>query len=412
MKKMLSLILVCLILASICGCAQPPADTTPTEPGFGEAFHIESLRVVTDISRVDKYVKTSLAGSKVTVSDDAALTVTLTVDPEMPESDYSYRVESPSSVTVHGGSDAAASDGLIAFFDHYVLISNPRTNVGVHMEYTDLSRSEESSGIPDWTLMWRSSRLIADGVTYEERLYQDENAKPHKAYIVYADPSTTTIHYGTAQDGYTSTPQVRQNVLQQVQASVGNGYDVIAAVNGDFFAIEGDYHPTGLAIKNGQKLNTRQVGAKPYTAVTKDGEYIIQPLYFSSDKVDHIQNAISGNYAIVVNGKPHMTAMDTEMGYTSHPRTFAGLTKEGTLILAVIDGRQPKLSNGATLEKAAHFMISLGADKAINHDGGGSSTMILRNLDNYHVMNSPSDGSLRKVFGSIQIVRKQPAETP
>jgi exopolysaccharide biosynthesis protein len=186
---------------------------------------------------------------------------------------------------------------------------------------------------------------------------------------------------------------------------------VIAAVNGDFFAIEGDYHPSGLAIKNGQKLNSRQVGGKPFTGVTKEGEYILQPLFFSSDDTSNILNAISGNYAIVFNGKPYMTAMDTEMGYTSHPRTLAGLTEDGKLILAVIDGRQSSLSNGADLEKAAYFMISLGAVKAINHDGGGSSTMILRTQGTYRVMNSPSDGSLRKVFGSIQIVLKSEPQT-
>ena len=52
-------------------------------------------------------------------------------------------------------------------------------------------------------------------------------------------------------------------------------------------------------------------------------------------------------------------------------------------------------------------MLSVGAVTAINHDGGGSSTMILRNHENYLVMNNPSDGNLRKVFCSIQLIQKE-----
>lgn len=403
MKKLLSLLLACVLLVSLIACAKKPEEPKETVP---PVFKIESLRLETDKSRLITYAKNALKDSKVTYSDDASLVITITVDTALPQNDYNFRVDSPTSVTVRGGSDEAVGTALAEFFDFYVLTRNARINTGVYMEYTDLSASTESSGIPGWKLQWRSNRLLAEGVTYEERLYKDEKGKPHKAYIVYADPATTTIHYGTSEDSYTDVPTVKQNVQQQVQASVGNGYNVIAAVNGDFFAIEGDYHPTGLAIKNGQKLNSRQVGGKPFTGVTKEGEYILQPLFFSSDDTSNILNAISGNYAIVLNSKPYMTAMDTEMGYTSHPRTLAGLTADGKLILAVIDGRQSSLSNGADLEKAAYFMISLGAVKAINHDGGGSSTMILRTQGTYRVMNSPSDGNLRKVFGSIQVVLK------
>ncbi len=408
MKKLCCLFLVWVILGSLIGCGPKP---NGEKDRVSASFEIESLYVKTEYESLISYAKSALKESKVTYSEEASLTVSLKEDPKMPEKDYTFRVDSTASVTVRGGSKAALRSALAAFLDLYVLTDNSRVNVGVYMEYKDDSASTDDSGIPSWTLQWHSRRLIGDGVTYEERLYKDEGGMPYKAYIVFADPATTTIHYGTSQDSYTDAPAVKQDVPQQVQASVANGYNVVAAVNGDFFNISGDYHPTGLAIKNGRKLNTRSVSGKPYLAVTKDGEYMIRPLYFPTDDTSNILNAISGNYAIVTNGEPFMTAMDTTHGTTQHPRTLSGVTAEGKLILAVIDGRQSKLSNGASLESAAYFMISLGAERAINHDGGGSSTMVLRTLGNSRVMNSPSDGSPRKVFGSIQIVLEADRKT-
>ena len=49
--------------------------------------------------------------------------------------------------------------------------------------------------------------------------------------------------------------------------------------------------------------------------------------------------------------------------------------EDGTMVLAVIDGRRSSHSNGAPLAAAARFMISLGCVDAVNLDGGGSSTM-------------------------------------
>ena len=48
-----------------------------------------------------------------------------------------------------------------------------------------------------------------------------------------------------------------------------------------------------------------------------------------------------------------------------------------TLMLFVIDGRQPNYSEGVRLEELAHIGIEYGADAMINLDGGGSSTLVV-----------------------------------
>jgi exopolysaccharide biosynthesis protein len=57
-----------------------------------------------------------------------------------------------------------------------------------------------------------------------------------------------------------------------------------------------------------------------------------------------------------------------------------------------VDGRQPFYSEGITLKELADLMISLGAQNAMNLDGGGSSTMVVEGEDGRpRILNSPID---------------------
>jgi hypothetical protein len=64
-------------------------------------------------------------------------------------------------------------------------------------------------------------------------------------------------------------------------------------------------------------------------------------------------------------------------GVRRNPRTFAGTTPKGTLLLVAVDGRQVGYSVGASFEESALLMQALGADEAVNLDGGGSTTVTL-----------------------------------
>ncbi|HBS48451.1 TPA: hypothetical protein DEO28_02195 [Candidatus Dependentiae bacterium] len=57
-----------------------------------------------------------------------------------------------------------------------------------------------------------------------------------------------------------------------------------------------------------------------------------------------------------------------------HPRTAIGVKPNGNWIFVVVDGRQTMFSVGMSIKELALFMKSLGCSKAINLDGGGSST--------------------------------------
>ena len=83
----------------------------------------------------------------------------------------------------------------------------------------------------------------------------------------------------------------------------------------------------------------------------------------------------------------------------SAPRSAAGLTQDGrTLLLVVADGRQ-SIARGLTLSELAALMRSLGAWNALNLDGGGSSSAVVRSPFSGEVVlaNRPSGATQRPV---------------
>ena len=57
------------------------------------------------------------------------------------------------------------------------------------------------------------------------------------------------------------------------------------------------------------------------------------------------------------------------------PRCGIGSRPDGTVVIAIVDGRQPHLSVGATLVEFAGLLSDLGVTTALNLDGGGTAAM-------------------------------------
>lgn len=83
----------------------------------------------------------------------------------------------------------------------------------------------------------------------------------------------------------------------------------------------------------------------------------------------------------------------TEKRFVSgrHNRTAIGLKPDGTVLLLVVDGRAKGLSEGLSLPELTLVMRWLGCCDAVNLDGGGSSTMYVRNHGDEGIVNHPSD---------------------
>ncbi len=107
-------------------------------------------------------------------------------------------------------------------------------------------------------------------------------------------------------------------------------------------------------------------------------------------------DSIGGSPILVREGRRWFAGEDRELYRLRHPRTMVGWTAAGDLLLVTADGRQAGYSEGMTMVEAADLMIDLGADEAINMDGGGSTSFVV----NGDVVNRPSDRVVRREGGS------------
>ena len=91
-----------------------------------------------------------------------------------------------------------------------------------------------------------------------------------------------------------------------------------------------------------------------------------------------------------------------------HPRTAIGISRDSaTVYLVVVDGRQQS-SVGMTLEELANSMIVLGAFEALNLDGGGSTTLVVRDS----IVNAPSDPNGERPVGNAIVVTRHEKAPP
>lgn len=87
-------------------------------------------------------------------------------------------------------------------------------------------------------------------------------------------------------------------------------------------------------------------------------------------------------------------------GDSRHPRTVAGITADGRLLLIVADGRQPVHSLGLSFQEAAAVARALGAVDAVNLDGGGSTALAIRGA----LVSRPSDDSGERPIGDAILI--------
>lgn len=124
---------------------------------------------------------------------------------------------------------------------------------------------------------------------------------------------------------------------------------------------------------------------------------------------ESIQQAVGGREWIVRDGAVSISPRPASADQL-HARSAVGLTADGRLILATVDGGRSGWSNGMRLPELAELMLSRGAVNAINLDGGGSSALAVRRAGTSGpvLVSRPSGSSERSVTNSIQVISNVP----
>jgi hypothetical protein len=156
----------------------------------------------------------------------------------------------------------------------------------------------------------------------------------------------------------------------------------------------------GVAVHEGRQYSPDE-GAQDVIAFTGDGRAVIAP---DVTGVDDVRTAVAGRPIVLNDGAVR------SFGPARHPRTGVGASPDGgTLYVVVAEGRMGSRSIGLTLSEVGLWLRLLGARDGLNLDGGGSSTLVVRDAAGEAVrvnrtVHNPILGNERVVANHLGIV--------
>ncbi len=255
-------------------------------------------------------------------------------------------------------------------------------------------------------------RELAKGVLWRECLYRRGDGVDVWVYL------TTIAPDAKAQLAVSASPLRTLKFVKQHASEFEAAYNkkVLYAMNASFFHYfnDGDLTPYGIQIMNGVEMALPVSGenkAKPwyshnFLAVDKEGHaFVCNSDEFYEKWRGKLAFAVGGGLRLIREGKICLHH-DPEYG----PRTCVGFAKDGTAILLCADGRA-KRSGGISYADTIDIYTNLGyeIEELLNLDGGGSTTVVLRDEDGVHrVENVPSGPPLPISYSKYGITRGEP----
>lgn len=266
------------------------------------------------------------------------------------------------------------------------------------------------------------------GVTHIAR--EDARPRPLKMHVLLIDLKTSGLRFRVTPHAGTldTIKQTTLDFLKEQNAQL--------AINCHFFEPwpapkpdPGTADLIGLAASDGQvyspfeaappksfaiRANAPALNIDAHNAATIVHRKPDDPTGRSTAEAVTLYNTLAGNAQILTRGVH--TAGTGSWDRTPRPLTIVGIAPANTLVILIVDGRQPGVSEGLSTREAADLLHSdYRVSDAINLDGGGSTTLCMK--DPFaRVMNVPVGlndvpGTLRPV-GSNLAIFAPPGKTP
>jgi hypothetical protein len=125
-----------------------------------------------------------------------------------------------------------------------------------------------------------------------------------------------------------------------------------------------------------------------------------------------VRELVGGFPLLLQDGEPVLHRVPTirpAFATERHPRSAVAVRADGTVLLVAVDGRQPGHGVGMTLPELTELLVELGGADALNLDGGGSTTLVLRG----RIVNRPSESSgERPVTNALLVLGPAPGDCP
>lgn len=164
----------------------------------------------------------------------------------------------------------------------------------------------------------------------------------------------------------------------------------LVAINGGFFDMKNggsvDYIKVDNKIINRTKEKTGRATA---ILLINKKSIEIQPASAIDYERSKIPNILLSGPLLIHQGLD-MALAHNPFNKNRHPRSALAITTDQKLIFIVVDGRN-SLAAGMDLTELANTLRWLGAQDAMNVDGGGSSTLYVNGAKGNNIVNHPSD---------------------
>ncbi|MFO7774321.1 MAG: phosphodiester glycosidase family protein [Candidatus Hydrogenedentota bacterium] len=216
-----------------------------------------------------------------------------------------------------------------------------------------------------------SVQALFEGVRYIREVY--ETPRPMVVHVMRIDLTAPGIRFlVTPRDNHSERP-----LEARTTSEFATEFGVQAGINANYyrpyvpgFLVQGyprsghRVEPIGLAAFDGDVYSWR---------FWRPGVLFIDENHeVSFNRPERYHTMIAGNGFILRRG--HRQDFEETRAY---PRAALGVDAAFTeMILVVIDGKQPRYSEGATLDELAGILERYGAHNAIRLDEGGSATLV------------------------------------
>lgn len=223
--------------------------------------------------------------------------------------------------------------------------------------------------------------------------------------------SGSSIYYGTYNEDQNYVSKTMDDITDEKVFVVEKVALALPNSDSDFY---------GRGVVSSKEAKTLEIGE--FAIVTKDEE--VQNALGIGSSI-RVQRYTVGDFAGIndISAFFHPLMEDGEyiQGYNEDaraPRTVFGVTATGDIVMMVVDGRQGLTTVdeskgyvgmfGCDAPESAAIMKYYGCVDAYNLDGGGSSTMVIRDGNDFRTLNWPSDGSERRDGNCLVVAVKEP----
>ncbi len=309
--------------------------------------------------------------------DDKVILIPKFGDVDIPKRTYSWQVENPTIINISENEDYSATitaikkgKTLIAFKSE-----DGRLSAECKITVTDTGNIVVKQILDvDWKL-----DKLSDNIVYKYHHFND---------LFNSNQSVSVLDIDINKNLVVDIAYVTSSFLKTSDAGINA--DATAAINGSYFntTIGGS---TVFLKKDGKVINSTRMGFDTYRenagfAIHKSGEISIIKKPAGKWDFTAVNTVLASGPLLIYDGIL-LDQINVAFNMNRHPRTAVGVTDKNHLIAVVVDGRHSQ-AHGMTIEELSILMDAFGCKEAMNLDGGGSSTLWLRNRG---VINYPTD---------------------